>query len=354
MLPWILVLLVPLLCGICYKKNVVFFNKKLNLDFIWAFILLFLFRGFRADTVGGDLASYKEAYSIFTDFDIHLLNISASGYESGYVLYNAILNKFSSDFRLEIIITALFTTFGLLKFIYKNSLKPGLSLYIYITMYMYGQSFNNERQAIAIVILMLSIIYIRKRKPFKFIFCVLVATLFHTTSLIFIVLYPLYNIRISAVYWIVSIITAVVVYIMTGSILGYLLGGLYSEKYLSTDLMEGGGYSYFVLLVLLIITAIIIMSKKQLSNPDNRLWIHMMVVAAIMQIISFKMGYFYRAVILFSVSMIFLVPCIIDNIHHKDLAIAAKITIISLLFGYYIYSLSNDSLELLPYKSVLF
>lgn len=355
MTPWILILIVPLICE--NLKNRVFHigKQKFNYGYVFAFVVLFIFRAFRADTVGGDLASYKEAFDYLTELSINnLMVFSASGYETGYALYNAALHLISDNFRVELVCTAFVTTYCLLRFIYDNSRNPGLSLYIYITMYYYGSTFNNERQAIAIALLMLSIIYVRRRQLWKFVITVVAATLFHTTSIAFLVVYPVFAMTLDRKYWNLALYGAIATFILSKSILGYLIGGLYAAKYDGVDLMTGGGYMYFMILFVLIMTSFIFMSKKQKQDTTRRLWIHMLVIGAIMQILSFEMGYFYRAVILFSVSMIFYIPEVLSCMRNRSLAKFGKIVVIVLLGAYYIYELAHDSIEIVPYKSILF
>lgn len=355
MVPWILLLIVPLLCGIFYGRSIKMFGHYVDISFIFAFLVLFLFRAFRADTVGGDLENYKEAYSYLVDFDLKSMAvISASGYESGFVVYNALLNKITDNFQIELIATALITTFGLLKGIYDNSKNPGASLYIYITMYFYGATFNNERQAISMAILLMSLIYIKQRKIYRFLLLVFIAALFHTTSLAFAIMYPLYNLKLSKIYWILALFFAIVFYAFGGFIINLLVSSIYYDKYHGADLMVGGGYIYFALLLILVLSSFVFAAKEQKANPNKRIWIHMLVVATIMQILSFNMGFFFRAVKLFSISMIFYIPEMLDDMHNKRLAQFGKFSVYTLLCVYYIYSLSNDSINLVPYKNILF
>jgi len=355
MTPWILLLLVPIITESFKNKNIYFCGKYHNLSFIITFVILFIFRGFRSDTVGGDLVTYKEAYGYLTSFSLSEFKlIGTSGYEFGFIIYNTILNKISNNFQTELIVTGLITTFCLLKCIFNNSRNPGFSLFIYITMYLYGSSFNNERQAIAIVILMLSIEYIKKRDAKRFVLFVFLATLFHTTSLVFLILYIVYTIKLSRRYWLLVIFSGACVLILSNTILSFIIRSFYSAKYDGVDLMIGGGYAYFALLVILIWLSFVFMTPKQKEDPNKRLWIHMLVIGAIMQILSFNMGYFYRAVILFSMSMIFYIPEVLSSIKYRSISQLCKVIVIILLVVYYYYTINNDTLELVPYSNILF
>lgn len=355
MIPWILILIVPVIISKLRYKYVFLFKKKIDISFLLSYLILFIFRGFREDTVGGDLVTYKEAYTYLTELNWNLLLVSnVAGYETGYAIYDAVLNKISSDFHLEIFVTAIITTFCLLRFVYDNSKNAGLSLFIYIAMYYYGSTFNNERQSIAIGLLMLSVVYIKRRSLKKFIICVLLATTFHTTSLSFLIIYPLYVVPINKKYWLFAISGFISAFLLSKKVLSFLINGIYADKYGDKDLMAGGGYVYFAILLILLLATLVFMKRSQIQNPDRRIWIHMLVIGAAMQILSFEMGYFYRAVILFSVSMIFLIPEILNCMNDRSLAQFGKFVVIILLGAYYIYELAHDSIGVVPYKSILF
>lgn len=347
--PWIALLTIPMFIGFFYR------NKSSNriVVIIISSILLFAFRAFRADTVGGDLERYKLLYESvgtvpWSDVWLYI----ASGYEIGYIVYYKFLNTLSHNFQIELIATALLFTIGLFVFIFRKSKQPGYSLFIYITMYFYGATFNNERQAIPIVLLMISTIFISSRCLWKYCTCILLACLFHTSSIIFFPIYFLYNVKLSIKYWIAVLGIGVTAFLMSRYIMTYVINTIYT-KYEGEDLMEGGGYSYFALLFLIVLSTLLFYNRKERSNPEKRIWIHMLVVATVLQLLSFTNGYFYRAVTLYSVAMVIYLPDALNSIRNKNSILLSKFLLAILLFGIYCFYLSNDSLGLVPYVSVL-
>ena len=79
----------------------------------------------------------------------------------------------------------------------------------------------------------------------------------------------------------------------------------------------------------------------------------MLVVATVLQLLSFTNGYFYRAVTLYSVAMVIYLPDALNSIRNKNSILLSKFLLAILLFGIYCFYLSNDSLGLVPYVSVL-
>src|SRR5699024_11372248 len=77
-------------------------------------------------------------------------------------------------------------------FIYKYSVNVVLFLFLFISLYLYLFSFNEIRQAIAMSILVMGFHLILERKFLRYFIVVLVATLFHETAILMLLLYFIY------------------------------------------------------------------------------------------------------------------------------------------------------------------
>lgn len=348
MWPWILILLIPAIAG-CFKSYDILLGKKrhVRVSLIIVFVVLFIFRAFRKDSVGGDLETYKALFYYIGSVDWKI-GLAYPGYEIGFLVYLKVIYCMVQNFNAVLIVTALIYTIGLVKFIYSNSPDPEFSIYIYISLYLFGSSFNNERQAISIALLMMSYAYVKKRNIYGFLGFVFVAALFHATSIVFIPVYFLYRIKPNKKFWLASAISTVVVLEASPLILNFIISHFYT-KYSGIDLMSGGGYAYYILLVLVLIVGIVLIPNDELYSDDNiNTWGQMITIASILQIFSFTMGYFYRLVILYSVAMVIYIPIMIEKLDMQSRFIS-KVLIIVLLGGYYILELSTDSLSLVPY-----
>lgn len=348
MWPWILILMVSAIAQVCKSCYMTFGRgRKFSISILLVFALLFLFRAFRKDYVGGDLETYK---SLFYFIGTKKWNegIYHSGYEIGFLIYLKLIYSIIPNFNVVLVTTAIIYTYALVYFIYSFSPNPEFSLYIYIALYFLGSSFNNERQAISIAFLLISFKYIKYRKVIYFTILVIIACLFHMTSIVFFPVYFLYNIKMTQKIWIISGLVAIMVCALAPVILNFIITHVYT-KYIGVDLKGGGGYMYFMLLALTLGAGVLLLSKDELINkPDVNLWVKMMLIAATMQIFSFTMGYFFRLVILYSVAIIVFIPIGINKLHGPSKAIA-KMVISIMLFGYYLFELTHDTLNLVPY-----
>ncbi len=353
---WIvLIILVPLFARVLQNQRIrVRCGGKLikiNISALFSFLFLFVFRAFRKYTVGGDLLTYRVLFYRISDYSWPE-TLASQGYEKGFLAYNKILSNISKSldinekFQIILFVTAIIYTLALVYFIYDNSTDPAISLFIYIAFVFLGATFNNERQAIAISLLFFSFKYIKERRLFKFLILVMLAVLFHNTSIAFIVLYFAYNIKFSRKYWVIVSVGYCVTYAFSAVLLKYATT-FYFQKYADVaNEFSGSGYGYLLLLVSIVLSTFFFVSKAEREDPEMRLVIHMLVLSVFIQIFALKISFVFRATRLFSVAMIFYFPHIFKKIKNSIILVLIFFVV---LFAYYYMSLSSDNLELVPF-----
>lgn len=162
-----------------------------------AFGLIFLL-GFHSPTLGCDVAgSYAPAFERMGPFFITSADESIFGFELGYMNYMALIHNITDDIQIFLFITSLIIVIPIIFLIYKYSKDVMFSILIYISWYLYYFSFSGIRQAMAISICSVATFFIFKRKLLPFVAIVYLASLFHTSALLFLLAYPLYTYRIS-------------------------------------------------------------------------------------------------------------------------------------------------------------
>ena len=329
-------------------------QRQINIGFTLSVTIMFFFRAFRAYTVGGDLYYYRLLFNFMGNYSWDSLLTVNNGYEAGFLYYNKIIYTLFHDFQALLICTAIINVISILLFIKNNSRIPWLSLFLYIAMTFWPESFNIERQAIAFSFLLIGFSNIKNRRFFRYLFWVLLATSFHVSSIIWVVLYFVYNLKLDRKYWIAVIGGGIVVYIFAGSILRTAISFLYANngKY-STIVSTGAGRGYLLYLIgVLLIQMIIFYRYQDNDNKDTNLFIHMLVIAVLLQLLSLQLPFVVRAVRLFSISIIFLIPEDISMLRGKEsklLAEAAMIIIFGAWFVSFISAGVNNSQGVVPY-----
>lgn len=320
-------------------------------------IQLFFISAFRAQSVGTDLARYLPRFEriaktrwseIFSLRDV-------VDFEYGYILFNKIVGVISDNRQVLLIITSGIIVFSFSYFIYKYSKHPWLSFYIFISMGFYGSSFNVLRQYIAMGIVLFSIKYVKERKIKEFLIVLLCAVMFHKTAICFIIVYPIYNIKVERAHliWIglISLILGLTSKFLITSILSFTSYSKYFSK-IGAGLGNGSGDGNLMLLILVITSAVIFRDELDKIDENSNLWINMMIIAMFINIFALQLAIFERLMRYFMLSIIILIPNTIKAQKSNILKNVGNIAIV-LLTGYYyfgiIMSSNSSSGGIIPY-----
>ena len=172
-------------------------TKAIQLLFLFlALVVLSLLAAFRGDDVGSDVHTYvirffdgAKSSSGFLDY----LSFNTNEYvEPGYKFINYIVSRFTGDLRvLHFCIMFINATF-ICAYLWENRSKMSISLGMLVFMLMqYNYCYNAVRQSMAICVCLYSLNSARDRKLIKYCILMLLAFLFHRSSLIMCFTYPL-------------------------------------------------------------------------------------------------------------------------------------------------------------------
>ena len=240
---------------------------------IGCFILFFLMAGLRGDTVGGDLKRYlPEFYSVaMSDFK-YIWEVGH--HEPGYLLYIKLLSLISSDSRMFLLGTSFLSLVGPIVLFKKYSNNITVSVLLYYAMGYYTNTFNNVRQAIALSIVFCVIPYLINRKFWKYLLGVVIATTFHYSAIIALIVYPLiakpFNFKRWAIYSGTSLIIgslfffSIFRYVVETFVLKYDPESILEES-------EGNGYRLFLayLLIFIVMSIYYWKTNKRIKESDK-------------------------------------------------------------------------------------
>jgi len=311
-----------------YTKNSVKNNDRKNKIFsIFAFILTFLIMGLRADTVGTDTRSYNVIFQTIS----HSENITETpGFSSYpiYNIYNKMLSFISKNTQILNIINA-FLTVGIVAFlIYKISYNIFMSWFLYISLSYYIWAFNTSRQYLAMSVMYLGLYFFRSNKKIIGIIIMLTAVFIHNTVfvvfLILLLSFVKYNktILLNFMVFIPVIMTLYNKIINLFIILfpkygGYLNMEMRNNIYINT----GGGGRIFVGIFIMSIVFLAFYFDKILSIREDYQDLCLRTVVAIIavwyMIIFHKYSLMLRIEQIFSFSVIFYIPNIIQSCFKK-------------------------------------
>ena len=332
-----------------FKKNRIAFIAVVATE-------MFLILALRAPTLGVDLDNYSGGYRYisslsFVDMIKRLRFVSAAdlippySYESGYVLLNWLLSRCGIGFHGFLIIYAAFTVFSHSLLIYRYSEKPWLSMAIFMSLGMYEYFFGILRQTIAVSIMLLSLQAIKEKKSLKFFGALLVAFLFHRSSIIYLPFYFLGRIRhtkkIFKLYFAGYALELALLAVSLKYAIEPILGLLGKHYALGEFKMNN------LILLMLFIAAVAYFVTDFDKTPDDK--DHNLITAGYMlgifvQIFGFYMEILSRAAIgYYLIFAALLIPNVITKYKNsQQLAKLGTLAVYLFLFVFYIYRLRSS------------
>lgn len=238
------------------------------------FLLFFIMAGMRGITVGGDLKRYLPEYNEVIRAPFRLLTYYGH-HEIGYLIYIKLLSLISPTDRCYLIGTSFASLIGPIYMFFKYSKKASVSVLLYYAMGYYTNTYNNVRQSIALSIIFIILPFLINRDLKKYIIGVLVATSFHYSALVMLVVYPLYTQNISA--------KRIFIY-ASSMFLGVSAFGYTLLRYVSVIITKynpeefdeeakGGGYGlfFFYLMIFVAISAFYVMKRRIMTRNQKKM-----------------------------------------------------------------------------------
>lgn len=200
-----------------------------QLVFLAALPIFFLFV-FRYKTVGSDTIGYVKFFqSTVRQYSFQQLVVEGlMRSEIGYRLYVKLISLFTKSYTVYFIINGIIIFGTLIRFSLKYTKNPFVFFFLFITLGTYSFIETGLRQALAMSICLWAVDFIKDKKPIRFILLVAFAYFFHKSAMIFLLTYPLCQIKkldwITFAYIILTVFLAVNFTAFQGvfnSILGY-------------------------------------------------------------------------------------------------------------------------------------
>ena len=167
---------------------------------------------FRSQSVGSDTTRYCSDFLRLASQSRLEDALALTGRERGFVILNYAISRLSKSPQLLLIVCAGFVFYSTYRLFRKYSRLPWLSTFLFFTLMIFDFFLSGLRQSIAIAILFFAYDALIQKKVVRYYVLVLLASLFHTTALAFLVVYPLAQMRSTKVY--VSVLVACAIAVM--------------------------------------------------------------------------------------------------------------------------------------------
>ena len=194
MLPYILTFTSAYIFSVVAEKEKHIKNtRKLAIAFlIISATILSVLAALRADTIGTDINTYVLRFfngaRSYDSFIKYLSFYPLDYVEPGYKFINFIISRFTDDIRILHFAIAFFDISFIFAYLWENRKKMSISMGLLVFMLMlYNIGFNAVRQTMAVCVCLYSFNAARDKRLKKFIILIILAFLFHRSSLLMII-----------------------------------------------------------------------------------------------------------------------------------------------------------------------
>ena len=323
------------------RKTILFF-------FIGMIILLWL----RSPYIGADTPNYLRMY-------VRARNIGFSGIltayegEYGYFALNMLVAALYDNQQFFFLCIGVVSLFPVMLFYAKYSENALITIGLFL-LFLFSMYFSGLRQVCAMAFVFPAYYATKEKRIFKFLLCVIAATMFHTSAYALALLYPVYYAKIKKSWWGFLVPVIAVVYwqrVRVFNFLLYFLPDQYQERY--AELTESAAVTVLILMILLVVFTYIISDEKKLDQETSG-FRNLLVLSMVLQIfasinsVAMRLNYYY----------LLFVPITISKYVHLSVRRYAQIAklaevILSVFFIVYFIMqmyMGADILRIFPYK----
>lgn len=306
-------------------------------------------------------------YRYVNDYNVLLKGGDVTNLEIGFKLLDKFCILITDNYQLVFALTSLIITAFIFYTIYRDSKNVMLSIALYFIGAFFFQSLNMTRQYIAISMIFYSYKYFLKGNWIKWGVFSILASMFHTTSLIatfiFIISYLLKKIIKKDIFANEKIVLVLIAILFFGeplirNLINFLLVQTRFKVYV------GSNYDYgdlqiipFIINLLLYIGMIYIVKKKNEEiNDTDRFFITVQAIALIFVTLGKTSFLSIRLVYYFSIFQIISIPYFlkyVKNIFEKKTYIISTIIVVMIFSATVVWThVLHTSDEILPYKTI--
>lgn len=348
MLPYLLLAIAPIVFSFftdyLVGKEFITKSKGRKILLFFSGALIFLFIALRDPSVGsGD----SQAYINFFDRAAHAETweqfSGSNKMEIGFQLFVFALSRVFTSSQMLLVVTAAFFAYSVCFFIYRNCEDATLGIVLFITIC--GMTFYMQgmRQAIAMSIGLFAYECIKKRLYFWFGVLVMLASLFHQTAVVLVVLFAVRFLKFNFKSFALSSAFVAIFFLNIERLISFA-NELFERDY--SSVYEGGGYIATAVHFLILVFALAF-HRDTRKNNDETMLLYVALVGAVIYITRyFGVGIAERISFYFTFGQIALLPNALQRFEHRE-RVAIKMIIYALAIALSVYRLHGS--DLVPY-----
>jgi transmembrane protein EpsG len=317
-------------------------------------VILILQSGLRNVAVGTDTYQYylyfedikKTSWNaIFQNFiDVYQLG---EGKDAGYLLFQKIVQLFTIENQVFLLVIATLFFTALANFIYKNTNRLSdaiMAFTIYSVLFYSFFSITGHRQTIATAATLFAFELIKKRKLIYFLIVILIAATIHKTCLIFIPLYFLTILKRERIILRITMLCFPVLLFLSSSITGYII--ILTESYEEYEHMAELKPITFTVLMLLVTLMSLIKYDRIIKEKSEASYYYSALTLAILFLsLVFEIHGYMRIVQYFSIFILVMIPLIINSFLSYGVKIQRLVYSLAIILLLFFFIKSNIDSE---------
>jgi len=308
-------------------------------------ILLFLLYALRSPYCGtSDVLRYQEGYELYSSFNFSTTidEIAGGTLEPGYLFLQWVFgNVFGFQWWLAFIA---FLSIGSTMYLVKRmSPIPYISILLFFSLGFMNFEIDGLRQTIAMSILLWAYYPLRDRHLIGFLALVVLASVFHSTALVFILAYPFAYKKIGIIHLGVFIAAAALFFLFKDRLLPILAFFLSASDHFTELYALGDGVSLsmtgFYIQLLLFMFELFFMNRVICRYPNSALLFNLAFIGLCFQLYAAFIGVFFRISLYFSFYHLLLFPMALSVIANKKVRIFVTIAASLVFLAYSLFFL---------------
>lgn len=337
------------------QSNTTYLTRRVVMNriiLVGLFTLLFLVSALRIHT-GNDYYTY---ISRFHDIHYGIYVVTEKGFN---YLVKALYWFFDSECYLYVF--ALFAGLTVLVFLegmYKQSRDFAMTFFLFMTLGLYFQSFNTVRYYFALAIVLYSHRFVTEKKYIRFIVTILVASLFHKSTLVCIPVFLLANMNWKR--WHVVAISCISVFglILRGPLMDIFVR-LYPSYRYEEEYLAGGTLSIVNIFRCgaVLVLCLMFWNETVKEDKNNKFYFYLNFAALLLYTFFFYIPFVSRIGYYLNISNILLIPGVIRLIKddRKRRVIQLLVVLAGILyFAFFLRKAYGVFVKVLPYSTWLF
>lgn len=305
-------------------------------------LMLTLFAGLRGNFVGADTIGYIERFLYLVSIDADWDGTSSA--EPGYKTLVLIARLISDDPTVFLIVTSGVVSGLLVAGAYRMALIPPLALFVMIAFGFYAFHMNGLRQGLALAVYVHALPSLLQGRPARYGLWVLAASLFHTTAIFTLPLYPLFRIGFSI--WTLGFLMVMAGLTTVGLDFVFQFAGLANERYALYGQSTATGGAMLTLFHVMLAAMFMLgrpMVRREWRADYDKLLMMLLFGAMIFVIVQLTGSYveMTRMALYFTISMAFLWPILLRSVRSPNVRFSVIVAVMGMGCVYFFVFLNQ-------------